>query len=638
MPDSLNSAQKKAASHRDGPILVLAGAGSGKTRVIAHRIGELVRSGVTPERILAVTFTNKAAKEMRERVERLLGSDRTTKLNGEPGPLVTTFHSLGVRILREHARRAGIPQRFRILDRGDSIRAVKDAIERAGWSGKEIEPRAILSAISKEKGRGTTLVAFRAREGNAYWKRVVTDVWIQYERILAEEEALDFDDLLLSTVELLRAHADIREYYQRAFEYLHVDEYQDTNAVQYELARTLAGERKNICAVGDLDQNIYSWRGATIENIINFERHFPGATIILLEENYRSTKVIVEASNQIIKKNKRRVDKTVFTTNADGERIGVYGAYDETDEARFVAHRAQELIAAGIEPRDIAVLYRANFQSRALEEQFLAENIPYQVLGVKFFERKEVKDMLALIRLALGHENLPDLKRVVNTPPRGIGKITFLKIAERKEETLPAAMRKKIAELRGIITRIGEAARRDKASGALKYALRESGIEAWLKDGGEDDRERLKNIRELVTLAARYDHMPAPSGMEKLIDEAALASDQDELKEETSAVRLMTVHAAKGLEFSYVFVTGLEDGLFPHEPTTDRTDDEEERRLFYVALTRARTKAYLTFASTRMIFGARQVHATSEFLNDIEPALLEEVRLATPRTEYLTIE
>ncbi len=638
MPDGLNSAQKRAVLHRDGPLLVLAGAGSGKTRVIAHRILELIRSGVAPERILAVTFTNKAAKEMRERVERLTHGDPATHPRGEQGPLVVTFHSLGVRILRENARDAGIAQRFRILDRGESIRAIKDAIERAGWSGKEIEPRAVLSAISKEKGAGTTVAEFSAREGSDYWKRVIADVWEKYERVLMHERALDFDDLLVKTVGLLRTRDDIRARYQRAYEFLHVDEYQDTNAVQYELARMLAGERKNICAVGDLDQNIYSWRGATTENIMNFERHFPGAEIILLEENYRSTKVIVEASNQIIKKNRRRRDKTVFTNNADGERIGVYGAYDEADEARFVASRAQELIKSGIAPRDIAVLYRANFQSRALEERFLAEQIPYQVLGVKFFERKEVKDMLALIRLALDDENLADLKRIVNTPPRGIGKVTFLKIAEKKEETLTPAMRRKVADLRGIIARTGEVVRRDKASDALKYALRESGIEAWLKDGGEDDRERLENIRELVTLAARYDALTPPTGIEKLLDEAALASDQDELKEETSAVRLMTVHAAKGLEFSHVFITGLEDGLFPHEPMGDRTDDEEERRLFYVALTRARTKAYLTFASTRMIFGARQVHAPSEFLNDIDAALLDEERIAPARTEYLTIE
>ncbi len=629
LTEGLNPVQKKAVLQTEGPLLILAGAGAGKTRVITHRIGVLIQSGVAPHEILAVTFTNKAAKEMRERVRALLRS--STLMRAEGAPFVSTFHSLGVHILKENSRALNIPRNFTIYDRTDSTRAVKEALSEAGFDPKEFEPRRILSAISREKGKGVALAQFRENPGNDFFKRLVLAVWERYERSLREEKALDFDDLLLRTLTLLRENSAIRDYYQGLWKYIHVDEYQDTNGVQYELIKLLAGKHKNICVVGDIDQNIYSWRGADLEHIFNFEKDYSGVCTVVLEQNYRSTKTILAAANDIIKKNVRRKEKNLFTDNPEGDKVALYGAYDEIDEARFIATTAKELLQY-VPPEEIAVLYRANFQSRAIEEAMLAENLPYQVLGVRFFERKEVKDVLSYLRLALGSESISDVKRAYSFPPRGIGKVTLLKLLEGKRETLPANMRAKIAAVTSTLDKIKAAVATKSPSEVVKIALQSSGIEDFLKKGTEEDLERLENIRELATLASRYDHLPIPSGIETMLSDAALQSEQDELDEKKSAIRLMTVHAAKGLEFDYVFIAGLEDGLFPHEGLGDeRRDDEEERRLFYVALTRARKKLYLSYASVRTLFGARQVNVPSEFITDVPEDLLETVDPQMPR-------
>jgi len=620
----LNPAQRDAVLHTEGPLLILAGAGAGKTKVITHRIGALIASGVAPAEILAVTFTNKAAKEMRERVSAMLHSGTTTRPYAGERPFVSTFHSLGVHILKENSRALDIPRNFTIFDRSDSSRAIKEALQSAGFDPKEFEPRRILSAISREKGKGLTRSAFAEVAGRDFFKRLVLAVWEHYDQILAKEKALDFDDLLLRTLSLLRDNSAIRDYYQGMWRYIHVDEYQDTNGVQYELMQILAGKHKNICVVGDIDQNIYSWRGADLEHMLHFEEDYPKARVILLEENYRSTKTILAAANDIIRKNVRRKEKNLFTKNPEGEKISLYSSYDEIDEARFITQTSAELIKKGVSPNEIAVLYRANFQSRVIEEAMLAENLPYQVLGVRFFERKEVKDMLSYLRLALGSENVSDIKRVYNFPPRGIGKVTMLKILEGKTEALPAAMRSKIAGVKSVLERINVAAGKLPPSEVVKTVVTESGIEAHLRKGTEEDLERLENIRELVTLASRYDHLPVAEGLEAFLADAALQSEQDELDEKKSAIRLMTVHAAKGLEFEYVFIAGLEEGLFPHEGLGDETrDNEEERRLFYVALTRARRKLFISYASMRTLFGARQVNVPSEFITDLPEDLIE---------------
>jgi DNA helicase II / ATP-dependent DNA helicase PcrA len=618
----LNPAQKEAVLKTKGPLLVLAGAGSGKTRVITHRMVELILRGVAPHNILAVTFTNKAATEMRERVMRLIETYPGTATAGHDSrPTVTTFHALGVRILREHHETLHLPRHFVIYDKSDSTRAIKKALEEAGYNPKQFEPRKIGGIISRAKGDALSRSVF-AQEATGYVESVAAEVWERYERILTQEKALDFDDLLLKTLVLLREYPVIREVLTRRFLYIHVDEYQDTNRVQFEIVKLLAGEAQNICVVGDVDQNIYSWRGADIKNVLQFERNFPGATTVFLEENYRSTQTIISASNQIIAKNKNRIPKTVFTNNSEGEKITLFAAHSGADEAEYVVMTAKKMIAEGASPSSIAVLYRTNFQSRVLEEAFLNFNVPYQLLGTKFFERKEVKDILSFLRLAQNPQSTGDLARIANVPTRGIGKVTMLKMVEGNIGDITGIAREKIDRFYTMIEDITNCARTQNTSATIAFTIKRTGYEADLrKSGTEEDLERLENLRELVSLATMYDALPPQEGIEALMENAALQSDQDELKskEEKDAVRLMTVHAAKGLEFAYVFITGMEEGLFPHERLDERAvDHEEERRLFYVALTRAQKKVYLTYAHTRTIFGAQTVNVPSSFLNDID--------------------
>lgn len=1010
--DALNARQREAVQHIDGPLLIVAGAGAGKTRVITHRIFHLIQNGVSPESILAITFTNKAAKEMKDRVFHLLHQQPTTnnlQQDIDPGasvvsgrlsvvgsPWIGTFHALGVHIIRENSRRLGIPRHFAIFDRSDSLRSVKEALKRAGYDPKSFEPASILSAVSREKGDMVTLPEFRERAAGEYFPAVVAEVWTEYEKILKSEKAFDFDDLLLEAALLLQKDAGVREHYQRRFRFIHIDEYQDTNRVQYILAKLLAEAHQNIAVVGDLDQClvagtlietptgtksietlkegekvlaaagngalcqasilsvkkrrykgnileikteggnvirttpehiffakltlqaemhyiylmykrekgyrigivrsvrsssrrkneigllvrcnqehadrvwvlkvcadkaeaafwesyystqyglpqdvfhvngrkmilrqehidrlyhdidttaraakllqdeglhfayphyfpqgttrgntergrinirltmfsdkrrsarkpwglsrvsinttdstlkeklaglgfsirkgkredwrleitrldygeaeqiaatiqtldpsltivrtglftankrflfqparnllptmlvpvyreghireesivsvqeceyagdvydlniselhnyiaqhivvhncIYSWRGASIRNMLHFEKDYSSVKVVLLEENYRSTQTILAVANRIIGKNKLRREKTLFTKNAEGEKIGLYTAYDEMDEAAFAAGTAQQLIETGVPPREIAVLFRANFQSRALEEAFMNAEVPYQVLGVRFFERKEVKDIISYVRAALNPDppagGLGDVKRIINVPPRGLGKVTLLKIFAGKEGELPSAARERIGAFRKLLAVLRKKLSAEPLSVALKWIVTASGVEAELKKGGADDEERLENIKELVTFAMRYDVLSdRTEAVNQFLTDAALQSDQDELQEERNAVRLMTVHASKGLEFDCVFITGLEQDLFPHSRAgeEDLTEEkaEEERRLFYVALTRARKKVFLSYAGVRTIFGSRQVTVPSEFIFDIDEEFLQ---------------
>ena len=623
----LNQPQLEAVTTTKGPLLVLAGAGSGKTRVITHRIVHLIHQGVAPRNILAVTFTNKAAKEMRERVEKLVHefppSDRAV-IDGMP--TVTTFHALGVRILREHHDVLGLRRHFTIYDRSDSLRAIKQSLERANYNPKEFEPRKILGKISRAKGDAKTPIEFK-EASSSYPDRVASEVWIHYEEIMRGEHALDFDDLLIKTLRLIEEYPHVREVLQNRYQYIHIDEYQDTNRVQFEIVRLLTGKEHNVCVVGDIDQNIYSWRGADIKNVLQFEKYFPNTKTILLEENYRSTKNIIGASNDVIVKNKNRVSKEVFTSNEEGEKISLYAAMSGIDEAQYIAKTAKDLIAGGTSPSSIAVLYRTNFQSRVLEEAFLDYGVPYQLLGTKFFERKEVKDVLSYLRLALNPGSTADLARVINEPARGIGKITMLKVMEGKRGELKGVILEKVARFDQIMIDIADTARTKPIMDTVKFIIARTGIETELKKSGtEDDLSRLENLRELVTLAARYSELDPEDAVEALLENAALQSDQDELKdkEEQDAVRLMTVHSAKGLEFPDVFISGLEEGLFPHERLDDaETDHEEERRLFYVALTRAGKKLFLSYAHMRTIYGSQRINVPSSFLNDISTKYIE---------------
>ena len=634
---NLNEKQKEAALHTKGPLLILAGAGAGKTKTITHRIVNLIKEGVAPEKILAVTFTNKAAKEMRERI---IAEIRKNSPEQDTVPFVSTFHSLGVYIIKENSRLLGLTKYFTILDESDANSIIKDALKELNLDPKQYEPRKIKGIISREKGKFVQLADYEERandptrsEGGSMG-RVVAQVWRLYEKRKTAENSLDFDDLLIKSTRLLKDNAEIRKTYQDRWEYIHIDEYQDTNEVQYLMSKLLSEVTKNICVVGDGDQNIYSWRGANLKNILNFEKDYPNATIVLLEENYRSTQNILEAANEIIRKNQFRLDKNLFTKKEVGDKIGLYEALDESDEADFIATKILEIIDANSDDlADIAVLYRANFQSRALEEAMLRYNVPYQVLGVKFFERKEIKDTLSYLRAALSPESLSDIKRIINFPVRGIGKVTVAKIFANEMDGLPIKVKIKINNFYQTLEEIREKIQTSKASEVIKFAVKRSGIELELSSGSDEDQERLENIKELATLALKYDALENGAGIEKLLEDASLASDQDSLiinddKKETikSAVKLMTVHAAKGLEFKYVFIAGLEDGLFPHQrmgDTKSGEDSEEERRLFYVALTRAKSKLFLSFANFRTIFGSRQINAPSEFISDIPADILE---------------
>mgnify|MGYP006316546089 CR=1 FL=1 len=612
----LNKSQRLAAETTDGPLLVLAGAGAGKTKTVTHRILHIIaQKKAFPEQILAVTFTNKAAKEMRERVSALLVAEGFERLGS---PMVATFHTLCVFILRQYAAEARLSRHFTIYDRTDSLRAIKEACQEAGIDTKQFEPRTLLSAISRQKGNGVTSREFAVTAEKNYFLRTVSNVWERYDRIVRTDKALDFDDLLLETLLLLKRDDRVREALVHRFQYVHVDEYQDTNKIQYQLVGMLASKTRNICAVGDIDQNIYSWRGSSIDNILEFERHYPEATTILLEENYRSTKTILAVANDIIKKNRKRKEKNLFTNNKDGEKLSLFPAYDEADEAEFVSQKARELIERGIQASDISVLYRANFQSRALEDAFLKAGVPYRVLGTRFFDRKEIKDVLSYVRGALNPDSRADISRIINEPPRGIGKVTLLKVLEGKVSELAAAQQKRVAGFTTLLEQIRENAETLPPSKLLTYIIEITGIKAGLIHGTAEEKERFENIQELVSLAATKYDPGGSAGLEMMLSDAALATDQDELERSAEAVSLMTVHAAKGLEFPYVFITGLEEGLFPHERYDETADEEEERRLFYVAITRAKEKIYLCYANVRTIFGSRKVTIPSEFITDID--------------------
>ncbi|MBP9715011.1 MAG: UvrD-helicase domain-containing protein [Candidatus Pacebacteria bacterium] len=663
--EGLNPKQREAAIHTDGPLLIIAGAGAGKTKTITHRIVNLIKQGVAPENILAVTFTNKAAKEMRERI--VAEIEKNAKGQNKI-PFVSTFHSLGVYIIKENAQLLGLSRHFTILDEGDAISIIKETVKELNLDPKQYEPKKIKNIISREKGKFIEAGEFM-QDTQSYFGKVVAQVWPIYESKKMKENSLDFDDLLLKATKLLKEKEEIRKIYQDRWKYIHIDEYQDTNEVQYKMAKLLAENHQNICVVGDADQNIYSWRGANLKNILSFEKDYKDSTVVFLEENYRSTQNILEAANEIIKKNKFRPEKNLFTKNATGEKISLFEANDEGEEADFVAVKILEIMdgvrdeswqglsqsdgSRGSAPRargdsdptkttslelsEVAVLYRANFQSRVLEEAMLRYNIPYQVLGVKFFERKEIKDTLAYLRSALNPENLSDIKRIINFPARGIGKATLIKIFAKDFESIPIKTRIKIDNFYKILEEIREKIKESSASDVIKFVIKKSGIEQELLEGGEEEKERLENIKELATLALKYNNLENGLGVEKLLEDASLASDQDsimlnedltaqaEKKEKVNAVKLMTAHASKGLEFKYVFITGLEDGLFPHQKRGELSneDAEEERRLFYVALTRAKEKLFLSFANFRTIFGSRQINAPSEFLSDIPADLLE---------------
>jgi DNA helicase-2/ATP-dependent DNA helicase PcrA len=645
----LNEQQREAVLATEGPLLILAGAGSGKTRVIAHRIAYLIAEKKVPTwNILAVTFTNKAAEEMRLRVQRLLRARDDSSL-----PLVSTFHSLCVRILRQDIEKLNdsYTRRFTIYDQDDSLRLVRQCIKDIGYDEKSLGHRAAQSAISSAKNRGEDTRAFAARAEYGDERRAaIARVYQMYEDRLHSNNALDFDDLLIKTVKLLRNVPEVREKYNNKFRYILVDEYQDTNALQLDLISLLTQKQQNIAVVGDEDQSIYKWRGADISNILNFEVHFPRTKIIRLEQNYRSTQTILDIAGAVVKNNRQRKGKTLWTSNPRGGRAGYYQAYDAEAEARWVANKINEHLRDEFDLR-AAVLYRTNSQSRVFEEAMRRTSLQYNILGgFSFYERMEVRDIIAYLKLALNPNDSIALDRVINSPPRGIGRQTMEELERRAKdydlslwetitlvienpEKLSARAVNALRNFRNIVTGLGELATNENTdstspvSDVVRAALVDTGYEYWLRSEKTEEAEgRLENLQELVNAAVDYDDQGI-EGLREFIDHSALVSDQDDYKRD-APVTLMTIHSAKGLEFPLVFVVGLEDGLFPHSRSaTDPEDLEEERRLAYVAMTRAERYLYVTHAMKRRVYGEEIASEPSQFLNEMPSELLEDLSL-----------
>ena len=617
----LNKAQREAVLYTEGPLLIVAGAGAGKTKTITERIVHIIKKGTDPRNILAVTFTNKAAKEMRERIISRLEEEHVIEKENpyHHTPLIKTFHSLGLMMLSEQAEHVGLHRNPTILDSSDSLSIIKRAVETLGLDPKINDPSKIRNIISKEKGDFVDYKGYKEKVATAQMD-IVANVWRIYDEELKKQKAVDFDDLIVRAVHMLEDNAQIREYYQNRFQYVHIDEYQDTNGSQYAFVKLLINpNHNNICVVGDTDQNIYSWRGANLRNILNFEKDFTGAHTILLEENYRSTGNILALANATIKKNTVRAEKKLFTSQEGGEKIEIQSCWDEGSEAEWVAVKCKKLIEEGQDAKNIAVLYRANFQSRILEEAFIHANVSYNLLGTKFFERKEVKDVMSYLRAAVNRLSQPDLRRVFETPKRGIGKVTVAKIFAGEE--IPASANAKISKVYEFLDKIMETLQTEPLSHVMQMIIVDSGMEKEMLEGSSEDRERLENARELVSLTVRYDGTPGVEVLTQFLEETSLQSDQDNDTKDKDGVRLMTIHASKGLEFNHVFIVGLEQDLFPHKNIGNRKrskeEEEEERRLFYVAVTRARKHLYLCHAELRTIFGQKQINAPSEFLEDV---------------------
>ncbi len=617
---NLNEAQKEAVLHTEGPLLIVAGAGAGKTKTLTERIVHIIEKGISPENILAITFTNKAALEMRERVALSL-----EKKHIQESPVVTTFHRLGSMIIRENAGHFGLTKHFTIADEEDARSIIRECMREFGIDPKQLDPKKIKHIISSSKMSGLTPDSLNSSAGNQAESEAAR-IWRSYENKLKLSHSVDFDDLIVKAVHFLETNKEILEQYQKRFLYIHVDEYQDTNDMEYRLVKMIAGAKKNICVVGDTDQNIYSWRGAKIKNMMHFDKDFPGAHTVFLEENYRSTPHILNAANAVIEKNTVRVPKKLFTRRPDGEKLSRYEAFSELDEASFVARESAKLIDQGIPPEEIAVLFRANFQSRVLEEAFLLASVPYRVIGTRFFERAEVKDILSYIRASINRDGLADIKRSINNPKRGIGDSSIAKIFAGMGSDIPAKAKKSYEEYIRILDKILMATESQQPSEIVRYVLEVTGLREEYESEGEQGIERVENVGELATIASIYDTLPHPDGLLKFLEDAALRSDQDEVNEKNNGVRLITAHASKGLEFRIVFIVGMEEGLFPHERSLKAQkieDAEEERRLFYVALTRAKEKIFISHASQRTLFGQRNIAIPSQFLYDIPEDLIE---------------
>lgn len=613
--DGLNDKQREAAQTSEGPVLILAGAGSGKTRALTHRIAYLIKEkNVRPESILAVTFTNKAANEMKSRVAKLMSPHPPATDYRLPTTnlfWLGTFHSICVKILRRESQNAGIRNDFTIFDSDDSLRAVKRAMRSLDISEKTYNPRAVRAYISQAKGEIITAKKYRDYAFE-HFQEIVADVYVEYEKILQDSSALDFDDLLLKTVLIFQNNPSILEKYQRIFKYILVDEYQDTNHVQYIFLKLLAQKDRNIFVIGDDWQSIYSFRGAKFQNILDFQKDYPEAKVIYLEQNYRSTQPILDAAQKLIKNNEVRSDKNLFTRESGGAPVLVVASQDKTQESEFILDEIESLtVGEKRKLSEFVILYRINSQSRIFEESLIKRSVPYRIIGgVRFYERKEIKDILAYLQLILNKSNLIALSRVINVPSRGIGEKTVEKIFELRDkakEEIP-----KYREFTKLLDEFRLKSPSLKLSDLVDLILDRTGYREFLSDGSPESEGRLENIEELKSAASVFETL------EEFLQSVSLVSDLDNYSETDEVLTLMTVHAAKGLEFPVVFISGLEEGLFPHaQSLSDQFQLEEERRLFYVGMTRAMYRLYITFSKMRFNYGMLQPSLPSRFLDEL---------------------
>lgn len=634
----LNKEQQQAVKTTEGPLLIMAGAGSGKTRVLTHRIAYiLLEKGVNPYNILAITFTNKAAREMKERINGILG--------GAADEIwISTFHSMCVRILRRDIDRIGINRNFTILDTTDQLSVIKGILKDKNIDSKKFDPRGILSAISSAKNELIDAKQYGKYTGN-YFENIVSDVFEQYEKRLLKNHSLDFDDLIMKTIQLFKRVPEVLEYYQRKFQYIHVDEYQDTNKAQYQLVHLLAAKFQNLCVVGDSDQSIYGWRGADIANILSFEKDYPNAKVILLDQNYRSTKNILQVANHVISNNVKRKPKNLWTDNEKGEKIQYYRADTEQGEALFVTGKIKELVETKQRKfSDFAILYRTNAQSRAMEEMLVKANIPYTIVGgTKFYDRKEIKDLLAYLRLVANLDDDISFVRIINVPKRGIGATSLDRIAQY-------ALQNEMSMFRalGEVERIGLSAKAMKACREFYQML--SGLnqmqeylsvmelteeiikrteyrEMLQAEKTLEAESRLENIDEFLSVTKNFEESSEDQTLIAFLTDLALVADIDQLDKEENvkdAVVLMTLHSAKGLEFPVVFLIGLEEGVFPHSRSLmEENDMEEERRLMYVGITRAEEELYITNAQIRTLYGHTNINPASRFIEEIPDEFID---------------
>ena len=617
---NLNELQKKAVLHQEGPCLVIAGAGSGKTKVLTTRIANLIESGVPSYQILAITFTNKAAKEMRDRLETLAKDNKA---------FVGTFHSFGLRVIRENVNALGMTSNFTILDSDDVTSLVKKILKEKGYDTKEVSPSYIKNRISFIKNEMLTDAEVE-KFFQSEIEKIAYEIYKEYNIKLKKNNSVDFDDLLRIPVLLFQNHPDILEFYQNKYQYILIDEYQDTNEVQYKLVKLLSKKYQNLFVVGDPDQSIYQFRGANYKNILNFERDYPNTVVIPLEDNYRSTKMILDAANSVIKNNKERKEKNLRSHHGDGVKTKFMVGYDEKHEISLVIEEIKKLLEQGYKKRNIAIFYRTNAQSRVIEEQFLKANIPYKVVGsYYFYSRKEIKDLICYLRLILNQNDDISLRRVINVPKRGIGPTSVNKLEQKSIEEnksmFDAITSGKELEFKNLILNIKKESESLSLTELVDCVLEKSGMKKELEtDPSLESELRLDNLMEFKSITATYEETTGSVDLGDFLEEISLIADISEHKNDDDVVTLMTLHSAKGLEFPVVFLVGMEEGIFPHQNSfTEEGGLEEERRLCYVGITRAEEKLYLTCARSRMMYGRTNRNPMSRFIKEIDSDLLE---------------